>query len=270
MKKLTFLIIIVAACLLWAGLLQAQDLLHGHSPIKFAESSIHLWDGYFAFGQNPVISTGTDPEDIWESGGTKTLFADDFLVDIVSTSAADDVGSTGALTIQIFGLDSSYARKSETLSMDGTSDVVSSNKYRVIYRAIILTAGTGLTNAGVITIQDQSNVVMLTIAVGDAQSQQAFFGIASDETAFIHSWGIDNLTASADLIARLLVYNESGTVWNEIDQLRSIRDGTSNPFRDMSKFPYKIDGGSLIKITVITDQDNADVAGHFTVLYEKD
>jgi len=262
MKKL-----LILPFILFCSQVYGQQIIGRHTPIHVADSKENNWTGYFSFGQNPDIDTGSDPEGIWETGGTLTLFADDFLVDIVSTSTADDDGSTGAITVQIFGLDSSYARKSETLTMNGTGDVVSTNKYRVVYRAVVLTAGTGLTNAGVITIEDQSNVVMVTIAIGDAQSQKAVFGIAAGETAFIYSWGIDNLTASADLIARLLVYNESGTVWNEIDQVRSIRDGTSQPFRNMSLFPYKISGGALIKITVITDQDDADVAGHFTVLY---
>lgn len=261
MKKL-----LILPFILFCSQVYGQQIIGKHTPIHIADSKENNWTGYFAFGQNPVISTGTDPEDIWETGGTLTLFSDDSTITIVSSSTDDDTSGTGALTIQIFGVDSSYARKSETISLGGTDAVTLVNTYRAIYRAVVLTAGSGLTNAGALTITSPA-VTMLTVVAGDAQSQKALFVVAAGETAFIYSWGIDNLTASADLIARLLVYNESGTVWNEIDQLRSIRDGTSQPFRDMSLFPYKISGGALIKITVITDQDNADVAGHFTVLY---
>ena len=149
--------------------------------------------------------------------------------------------------------------------MDGTSDVVSTQAFRVVYKAVILTAGSGLTNAGVITIEDQSNVVMLTIAIGDAQSHNGIYAIAHNENAFIYNWGISTLTPAVDLEAELYVLNVDGGVWNKIDILHFRVDGEALATRNHSLFPVKISGKALIRIAVTTDTDDADVTGFYTV-----
>ncbi len=250
--------------LLTSSALFSQQITGDLTPQWAAGSQIY-YSGAFVFGHNPDVDTGTDPEDVWETGGNVTLFADDFLVDVVSTSDVDSVGLTGALTIQIFGMDSSYVRVNETLILDGTNDVVSTQKFRVVYKAVILTAGTGLTNAGVITIEDQSDVVMLTIAIGDAQSHNGIYAIAHNEDAFIYNWGFSTLTPAADIEAELYVLDVDGNVWNKIDVLHFRVDGEAESFRDHSLFPIKISGKALIRIAVTTDTDNSDVTGHYTV-----
>ena len=257
---LSFLVFFVALL----GSLFSQQITGNLTPQWVSEGTTY-YSGAVVFGHNPDVDTGTDPEDVWETGANMTLFADDFLVDIVSTSTADDFGSTGAITVQIFGMDSSYVRVNETLTMNGTGDVVSTQAFRVVYKAVVLTAGTGLTNAGVITIEDQSNVVMATIAIGAAESHNGIYAIAHTEDAFLYSWGISTLTPVVDLEAELYVLNVDGGVWNRIDILHFRVDGEASPVRNYSLLPVKISGKALIRIAVTTDTDNADVTGFYTV-----
>ena len=101
MKKTIFsLIFLILFC---STSLFSQQVIGNLTPQAISDGQHTSFSGAFVFGHNPDVDTGTDPEDVWETGGNMTLFSSEFLVDIVSTSTADDVGSTGALTIQIFG-----------------------------------------------------------------------------------------------------------------------------------------------------------------------
>jgi len=193
------------------------------------------------------------------------VFADDSTITIVSSSTADDTSGTGALTIIVLGVDSSYVRISETISLGGTDAVTLVNSYRVIYRAIVATAGSGLTNAGIITFTSPGSVTVMTIAVGDAQSHIAVYPIAANEDAFIYCWGISSLTAAADIFAELLVLDVNGNVWNVKDIIHCRATATSDPHRDLMMFPIKISGKAVLRIRATTDTENTNVTGHFTI-----
>lgn len=69
----------------------------------------------------------------------------------VSSSSTDDDGApvgTGALTIRIIGLDSSYLPISEDKTLNGRTAVETTATFLRVFAAYVLTAGTGLTNAG--------------------------------------------------------------------------------------------------------------------------
>src|SRR4030042_325677 len=73
----------------------------------------------------------------------------------VSSSSADDDGApvgTGALTVRIIGLNSSYVLTSEDVILNGLTAVETVATFLRVFAAYVLTAGTGLTNAGDIYI----------------------------------------------------------------------------------------------------------------------
>lgn len=103
-------------------------------------------------GENPVM--GTSLEDFWQLGGMRTLPTTADTLDIVSSSTSDDgdpVG-TGARTVVIYGLDSNYALLEETITMNGTTTVVTSASFLRVNMAQVLTAGSVGSNVGTITI----------------------------------------------------------------------------------------------------------------------
>ena len=121
----------------------------GNLSTAVALGLIPGWRRYRKFGMNPSCDTGT--EDVWAAGGTRAIVATAGTVSVVSDSVADDVGSTGATSITIEGLDSTYTEISETVALDGTTPVVTTASFFRIHRAYIASAGTGRTNAGNIT-----------------------------------------------------------------------------------------------------------------------
>ncbi len=253
---------------LFCSQVYSQTIVGKHTGQRVADGKETNWSGTLKFGQNSDVDTGTDPEDIWRTGGTFTPFPDDSTCEIVSASGDDASAGTGARTVTIYGVDSSFTRVSETVTLNGATEVTLTNSYRVVHRAVVATAGSGLTNAGNLTIQTATNdVVMLTMSAGEGQSETTIFAIASDETAFIYCWGVSNITAAADIKAKLYVFNVAGNVWNLKDTMHSRVTGETAPHRDRTSYPLKIDGSAIIKITVTTDTDDTDVTGHFIILY---
>jgi len=203
------------------ALLFSQRIVGNHTPQWIVDGKHSNFSGIFKFAHNPDVDTGTDPEDIWETGLNWPVFADDSTITVVSTSTADDTSGTGALTILVSGVDSNYVRISETISLGGTDAVTLVNSYRVIYKAVVQTAGSGRTNAGILTFDSPASITVMTIPVDHAQSSIGIYPIAADEDAFIYCWGFSNLTASADINGILYVLNVDGNVWNAIDILHS-------------------------------------------------
>ncbi len=109
------------------------------------------------FGKNSDIDTGTDPEDIWNGGGTYTGFPTSAAetLEIFSSDAADTSAGTGARTVTIYNLlDSTGAESpSITVSLSGTTPVSlgALTYYRGGSRMKVITAGSGGENAGTLT-----------------------------------------------------------------------------------------------------------------------
>jgi hypothetical protein len=73
-------------------------------------------------------------------------------VQVSCANAADAAAGTGARKIKICGLDADYMFQSEEITLNGQAYVESALSYRSVFSAEVSSAGTGLTNAGIIYI----------------------------------------------------------------------------------------------------------------------
>jgi len=96
----------------------------------------------------PTITT----TEIDQSG----LHATAITVDVASTSTDDDSGGTGLLTLTLEGLDSNGNAQTETITLDGQSEVTSANTYSAINGFMGLTSGSGNESAGEIWVGNGS------------------------------------------------------------------------------------------------------------------
>lgn len=106
-------------------------------------------------------SPASTPEDIWGGAGVyagQPTSTTPVQFGVVSASAADAVGSSGALTLTIEGLltSSSSLYSQETINLSGTSNVLTTNSWYRINRAFVATAGSVGFNVGAITITGQA------------------------------------------------------------------------------------------------------------------
>ena len=102
------------------------------------------------FGQIPDIDAAETNEDVWDGTGAYLWPAVATAMTISSSSADDDgapVGS-GALTVRVHGLTTAGAEFTQDVTLNGQAGVsIPISMYRV-YRAYVMTAGTGGVNAG--------------------------------------------------------------------------------------------------------------------------
>ena len=87
-----------------------------------------------------------------------------------SAATLTDV-STGARTVLVEGLDGDYNEISETVNLNGTIAVDLVNTYLRVNGMSVVTAGTGLTNAGTITLRlDAAGATQGVISIGDSNA----------------------------------------------------------------------------------------------------
>lgn len=100
------------------------------------------------------------------------------VLEVVSNNADDAAAGTGARTILVEGLDANYDYQREIITLNGTSDVNTTSTWRAVNSARVLTAGSGGTNAGLITIeQDTGNSVQQAMIGGQARAASAHYTV---------------------------------------------------------------------------------------------
>ena len=102
-------------------------------PHGLLGASAGIYDGLSVihkFGYNPDIANGSVPETIWSAGGLYPWTAFDSASAL--TVASTETGDTG--TLKISGLDEDFYMFSETITLNGTTDVVTTKQFKRVYR----------------------------------------------------------------------------------------------------------------------------------------
>ena len=119
----------------------SRGQIQGHSTI-------------FIFGYQAQVDNTAVP--VWENPTTYVYPTSATVMTVASDSASDD--TSASLLIQ--GLDEDYNQISETISLNGISDVTTVNEYFRINNLYLVSAGTGqIHNVGTITVKQGTNVV---------------------------------------------------------------------------------------------------------------
>jgi hypothetical protein len=132
---------------------------------------------------------------LWElTGTTQYAFpASAVTMTLASTSALDNTRAT----ILINGLDSSWNQISETIALNGTSNVTTVNSYLRINSMIMTSTGTGqTTNVGTITAKN-SGITYSVISIGIGRSQAAVYSVPNGYTMYLTSINVFNGDAPA-------------------------------------------------------------------------
>ena len=138
------------------------------------------------FGFNSAI--GTSQEEIWNVGGIEAYLASAETINIVSTDINDDgdPASTGAHTLVISGLDNDWMPVQETITLNGTTNVLTTNSYIRVFRMVVTAAGTSLANEGTITATASSaGSVHALISPTDNQTLKINFSTPANKYGLI-------------------------------------------------------------------------------------
>lgn len=145
------------------------------------------------FALNPaVVGTLTS---ICLQGGVYANPASASVLTIVSTSANDDSAGTGARTVIIEGLDANYAEITETVIMDGTTPVTTTNSFIRVFGMIVDTAGSATFPAGNITAKI-SSTTYAQLTAGYNLSYNSNYTVPAGKTAYILHGGATSSAAT--------------------------------------------------------------------------
>lgn len=164
-----------------------------------------------ALGNNPDVDTAVLPEDIWSGGGAYPWMTGATSLEAVSDSANDAAAGTGARTVVVNGLDTLWAERTVSFTLNGTTPVALSIPLYRINSALITSAGSGQVNAGTITIRDAgAGTTRAVLPAGYGITRQSQFTVPKGSTLQIVSqfFGF-NKTAAAARFATFATFIQS-------------------------------------------------------------
>ena len=194
------------------------------------------------FGYNSSIGSLAF-ETIWETGNNYPWQTAQATLDVVSDNANDDVVGTAARTLRIQGLDSSYALVEETVDLDGTNTVTTTQQFLRVFRMSIETAGSFGNNEGTITVTYTGGVdVAATISPGNGQTLMCLYTIPAGYTGYLLSI---NVSSGKDQEMDFKFIQRDNSVTNaafQTKQFLNVRGGeTTVIFNAINVIPQKSD-----------------------------
>jgi len=194
------------------------------------------------FGYNSSIGSGAF-ETIWETGNDYPWQSSAVTVDVVSDDTNDDVAGTGARTLRIQGLDGSYNLAEETVDMDGTTTVTTTQTFLRVFRMSVETAGTSGNNVGNISVTyTGGSDVAATISPGNGQTLMCLYTIPASYTGYLLSM---NISSGKDQEMDFKFIQRDNSVANagfQTKQFLNVRGGqTTVIFNAINVIPQKSD-----------------------------
>jgi hypothetical protein len=152
----------------------------------------------FKFGRNSDVDQADTPADVWQGKlviGGPPPYNYQFptgasILDIESTSPADTDGDGGAWSILVQGLDANFEEIEETVLLDGTNVVNTTNAYIRVNRVVVLQAGGLGGNDGIIQLiygtgSGVPGAIAAVIDESQNQTLQAIYTVPANKTAVV-------------------------------------------------------------------------------------
>ena len=224
------------------------------------------------FGYNADVDTGT--EFLAAQGGSLTILTSASTLTTVSSSTADDSGGTGTNSIVVYGVDANRDYQTETVTMDGTTNVVSTSTWLGINRVGIASAGSAQGNVGNITITATTGgSVQAYMPAGEGVTQQlAFFTRDSHQALADWMWlAAEKLGGGGTpkVTFKAWIFNAATNAKAEV--FRAVVDTSATSSIELRpSHPFVIPENSVFWIEATTDTDNTVVSGRFSLIEARD
>jgi len=172
---------------------------------------------------------------------------------VKSSSALDTAAGTGARTIKITYYTAAFAGPfTEDITLNGTTAVDADSDIYYVDEIRTLTAGSGGTNAGTITLYAAAGglgAVIGTIGVGDGQTFWCHRYVPVGKTAHITAqWAGHNGTvvgSGGTFLVKSKQLNVSGSVWNQISDSFRLYGQSSSVQRNYGT-PLRVVGPAIV------------------------
>lgn len=197
--------------------------------------------------------------DVWAGeGGTASVYvfpASAIQFHVVSTSANDDEGNTGIEKIMIVGLDANYAVISEEVTLNGTSNVTTTNSFFRINSCYATQVGSNGSAVGNITIKNTADTVTYSsIGIGLTSCRTLVYTVPASTTLYLTSIVVASGEGGNSIKLNAVVFTPKyrlygSTFFLPAGELLSINSETARILEAPAKFAAKTD----IKMSVQGD-----------------
>lgn len=223
-----------------------------------ADPSSQTW--WHKFGYNDTVA-GTI-EDVWEGSAPYMYLSDAQRITLTSDSTADSTDGTGALTVEIQGLDSSYLTIKDTMTCLGVDIDTSARYFLRLYRAIVLTAGSQEINAGILTFKNTAgDTTLALISKKSGQTLMALWTVPANTTFCLRKYYISETTNKSTQV--YLFVKPFGGVYNLKHHAVLIEDTWQYTFDR----PLEITEKSEITIRAMSEGGGGKVSAGFSGWY---
>jgi len=239
------------------------------------EAALGKWQGtrtFSKFGYNTDVDIATSPEVIWSVGGAYTVPTTAETLDIVSTDAADDgdPAGTGAHNVYIYGIDENRKYQTETVTLNGTTTVVTTNQWLGINRMVVGSAGSGQANAGAITATGTSSSnVFGRIVAGESVTQQCIYHTQL-QSQVLADWLLINclkigVGSTPTVTIKGWIYSPVSNCKYEVFR-HLIDTSVENTVEIRPSQPFIFNPGDVFYLTATTDVDNTTISARFSLI----
>lgn len=247
------------------GKLRVANDIWGDFRLSVATDKILGISERINFGRNSSVDA--TPEDVWVTGGTFIYPETETTLSIVSTSSDDDAAGTGARIVRIEYLDGDFNTHIVDVELDGINPVQVATDFFRMQDAYVLTAGTGATNAGVVTLTYTGGINAGTISVGANDIQSAHYTVPAGYTAYIVGANVGAGKSSDANVFLQIKDATNGPVFRTRDEVAIVETTLSLNLPLYYEVPEKHD----IRIRAVSNQGNSTViVSYYIILRDND
>jgi hypothetical protein len=244
------------------GLRRAQMALPIIVPIR--DHNWNVVEQVEKFGANPDIDIASDPEDIWDQGGTYTFLSSSAVLYASSTDGSDTVD------INVQGLDANWDMQEKSVTLTGTSQVAIGGSWMRVFRAFnedstnlagdVYIAETDDTTAGV---PDTATKIKAKIVLAKQQTLMAIYTVPNGYTAYMTRWYASQAVHKSSWAIIELQKRESGGVFRTQRHV-GINSGGGSQWNEPLNIAIPFPGKTDIKVVVVeVGADDQDIAAGF-------
>jgi len=236
----------------------AQSLRQGHRTFN-------------KFGYNPDLAASTT-ETIWAYGGNYVVPTTAETLGIVSSDVADDgdPAGTGARNVYIFGIDENRKYQVEQVTLNGTTEVTTTNQWLGVNRVSVGSAGTALGNVGNITIDGTSTGnIFGYLPAGEGTTQQCIYHVQLQAKGLV-DWMWININkisggGSPRVTVKGWVYSPVSNGKYEVFRM-TIDTGVENTVELTPAHPFVLNAGDVFYLEANSNTANTVANARFSLI----
>ena len=223
------------------------------------------------FGYNPDVDTTRVT--VWPYTGILTFPSPAAQLKVSSSNTNDAANGTGARTVFLSGLDANHAEISETVTLNGQTEVLTTKSYLHINNAYVATAGSGLSaagdiyfGAGVVTAGVPATVYDL-IKFDYNQRITGSYTVPAGYTAYVSQglFSAGQPGGSAQVTGRLLAIGQDNI--RRTAAITTVNNGVADY---VFEYPLRIPEKTTLEATAQGSSNNNEASSMFILLLVQD